>query len=539
MGRRITDWKIWIRLTAAIWLVLIVAWTGIIAWQSHKSLETAIEQAKRFSQNIHDMTMAGLTAMMNGGTPEERQDFLEQIRELSVIHELTVVRSEEVAKLYGSDPRATQMDAVEQEVMRSGEPYVAITEADGHPTLRVVNPTRASKNYLGKNCLLCHFVEENTVLGVVSMKISLESVAAAISTMRMQLAAVAFLVSLLLLGLIYWISRIVVSQPLDKLRHGLIDIARGEGDLTRQLTIESQDEIGQTAQVFNEMMANFASLVRQIAAAALQVSSKAHDLAENAEQVMQSSRVQDEKSVQAAGSMEELATSITAIAQSAGHVRQQSEESRERTQAGNQSLEALLAEMTKVKATFGEMAHTVQDFVQNTEAIGAMTQGVREIAEQTNLLALNAAIEAARAGEVGRGFAVVADEVRKLAEKSAQAVGTIDRVTATLSRQSGMVKDIIAQNIDNLSRSDEFVQEVAQILQSASDSVQTVSRGLLHITEVTDQQRLASGEVAGSIETIAAMSKENGNAIDHTVSAIQDLRGLSDEMRQIVRRFKV
>ncbi|MDR3159068.1 MAG: methyl-accepting chemotaxis protein [Zoogloeaceae bacterium] len=539
MGRRITDWKIWIRLTAAIWLVLIAAWTGIIAWQSHKSLETAIEQAKSFSQNIHDMTMAGLTAMMNGGTPEERKDFLEQIRELSIIHELTVVRSEEVAKLYGSDPRATQMDAVEEEVMRSGEPYVAVVEDGGRPALRVVNPTKAAKNYLGKNCLICHFVEENTVLGVISMKISLESVAAAISTMRVQLAAVAFMVSLLLLGLIYWISRIVVSQPLDTLRNGLIDIARGEGDLTRQLTIESQDEIGQTAQVFNEMMANFAALVRQIAAAALQVSSKAHDLAENAEQVMRSSRVQDEKSVQAAGAVEELAASITAIAQSAGHVRQQSEESREHTQAGNQSLEALLAEMSKVKATFGEMAHTVKDFVRNTEAIDAMTQGIREIAERTNLLALNAAIEAARAGEAGRGFAVVADEVRKLAEKSAHSVGAIDRVTATLSRQSVMVKDIIAQNIDNLSRSDEFTREVAGILQSASDSVQAVSEGLTHITEATDQQRLASGEVTGSIETIAAMSKENGAAIDKTVSAIQDLKGLSDEMRKIVRRFKV
>ncbi|MDR0735387.1 MAG: methyl-accepting chemotaxis protein [Zoogloeaceae bacterium] len=538
MKRRIRDWKIWIRLTTAIWLVLIVAWTGIIAWESRKNLETAIEQAKSFSQNIHDMTMAGLTAMMNGGTPEERKDFLEQIRELSIIHELTVVRSEEVAKLYGRDPRATQMDAVEQEVMRSGESYVSVIDEDGHPALRVVNPTKAESNYLGKNCLTCHFVKENTVLGVVSMRISLESVAAAITTLRIQLMAVAFMVSLLLLGLIYWISKVVVSQPMNKLRNGLIDIARGEGDLTRQLNIESQDEIGQTAQVFNEMMANFAALVRRIAAAALQVSGKAHALAESAGQVMQSSRVQDEKSIAAAGAVEELVASIAAIAQSAEQVRQQSEESRERTQAGNQSLEALLAEMSQVKATFSEMTRAIDEFVRSTEAIGVMTQEVREVAEQTNLLALNAAIEAARAGEMGRGFAVVADEVRKLAKKSAHSVGAINRVTADLSRQSAMVKDIIAQNIGNLSRSDAFAREVANILQGASDSVQAVREGLIHITAATDRQRLVSGEVAGSIETIAAMSKENGNAIDNTVSAIQDLKELSDEMRQIVRRFK-
>ncbi|MDR0673628.1 MAG: methyl-accepting chemotaxis protein [Zoogloeaceae bacterium] len=539
MGQRITDWKIWIRLTAAIWLVLIVAWTGIIAWESRKNLETAIDQAKRFSQNIHDMTMAGLTAMMSGGTPEARKDFLEQIRELSIIRELAVVRSEEVAKIYGNDPRARQMDAVEQEVMRSGEPYAAVIEEEGRSLLRVVNPTRAASDYLGKNCLTCHFVQESAVLGIVSMKISLESVDAAIAASRIQLAAVAFMVSLLLLAIIYGISRRVVSQPLDKLRDGLIDIARGEGDLTRQLKIESQDEIGQTARTFNEMMTNFAALVRQITAVASQVSSKAHDLAKSAGQVTQSSRAQDEKSVQAANAVEELVRSIAAIAQSAEQVRQQSEESREHAQAGNQGLEAWLVEMARVKATFDEMARTVNDFVQNVKSIGVMTQEVREIADQTNLLALNAAIEAARAGVVGRGFAVVADEVRKLAEKSAHSVSTIDRVTATLSHQSATVKAIITKNIDNLSRSDAFAREVADILQSASNSVQAVSEGLTRITEATDRQRRVSGEVAGAIETIAALSKENGNAIDDTVSAIRDLEGLSDGMRQAVGRFKV
>jgi methyl-accepting chemotaxis protein len=32
----------------------------------------------------------------------------------------------------------------------------------------VINPTKASKNYLGKDCMICHQVPENSVLGVVS-----------------------------------------------------------------------------------------------------------------------------------------------------------------------------------------------------------------------------------------------------------------------------------------------------------------------------------------------------------------------------------
>ena len=536
---RISDWKIWIRLTAAIWLVLVVAWAGIITWESEENLQTSIDQAKSFSQSIHEMTMAGLTGMMLTGTVAQREVFLDQIKQLSVIRDLTVVRSEAVAKLYGADPRLDQLDAIEKQVMQTGEPYVAVIHENNQLALRVVNPTLASKNYLGKDCILCHMVDEGTVLGIVSMKISLDSVENAVAAMRIQLAVVAFLVSLLLLIIIYWISARIVTRPMDKLKNGLIDIARGEGDLTQRLEIKSQDEIGQTALVFNEVMENFAHLVRQVNDSALQVSGKAHELSIGAHQVMDSSRVQDEKSAQVAATVEELVTSIASIAQSTEHVRQQSQESRARVLVGNQRLEVLLTNMGEVKATFDEMANLVNDFMRNTDAINAMTQEVKDIAEQTNLLALNAAIEAARAGEQGRGFAVVADEVRKLAEKSSRSAITIDGITAKLSTQSATVKAAITNSINQVNSSNASTQEVAEILQSTNDSVLVVSEGLSAITEATDQQRLAAHEVASNIETIAAMSKDNSNAINQTVSTVTDLNNLADGLQQTVGRFKV
>ncbi|GHT91671.1 methyl-accepting chemotaxis protein [Betaproteobacteria bacterium] len=536
---RISDWKIWIRLTAAIWLVLVIAWAAIITWESEENFQTSIDQAKSFSQSIHEMTMAGLTGMMITGTVDQREVFLDQIKQLSIIHDLTVVRSEAVAKLYGADPKADQLDAIEQQVMQSGEPYVAVINENKRLALRVVNPTKAFKNYLGKDCILCHMVPEGTVLGIVSMKISLESVESAVAAMRIQLAVVAFLVSLLLLGIIYWISARIVTRPMDKLKNGLIDIARGEGDLTQRLEIKNQDEIGQTALVFNEVMENFAHLVRQVNDSALQVSGKARELSDGANQVMASSRVQDEKSAQVAATVEELVASIASIAQSTEQVQQQSQESRARVLVGNERLEVLLTNMGQVKATFDEMANLVNDFMRNTDAISAMTQEVKDIAEQTNLLALNAAIEAARAGEQGRGFAVVADEVRKLAEKSSHSAITIDGITAKLSTQSATVKTAITNSISQVNSSNASTQEVAEILQSTNDSVLVVSEGLSAITEATDKQRQAANEVADNIETIAAMSKDNSNAIDQTVSTVTDLNNLADGLQQTVGRFKV
>ncbi|MCE1172893.1 MAG: methyl-accepting chemotaxis protein, partial [Azovibrio sp.] len=392
---RIADWKIWIRLTAAIWSVLVLAWGGLIAWESQENRSNAINQAKDFAQSIHEMTMAGLTGMMITGTVGQREVFLDQIKQLSVIKDLHVARGDAVSKIFGPDTKSNRaLDSIEQQVMNSGQSYVSVIEEDGHLALRVVNPTKADRNYLGKDCIACHQVPEGTVLGVVSMKVSLDSVESAVSAMRFKIAGAAFLVSLLLLGVIYWLTHHFVTQPMDELRKGLVDIARGEGDLTRRLKIKGKDEIGETALVFNEMMENFAKLVRQVTEAAQRVSAKAHDLSMSASRVASSSHQQDEKSNQAAAAVEQLVTSIVSIAQSAEHVQHQSQESLDRAQAGNRSLTELLEEMDVVESAVKQMAESVNEFVRNTEAINAMTQEVKDIAEQTNLLALNAAIEA-------------------------------------------------------------------------------------------------------------------------------------------------
>ena len=221
--------KIWVRLTAAIWFVLVIVWTGMIAWESQANRETAIRQAQDFAQSIHEMTMAGLTGMMITGTIGQREVFLDQIKQLSIIKDLHVARGEAVSKLYGPDTKgARELDAVEKQVMQDGKPYVAVEADEKGSFLRVVNPTRAAKNYLGKDCIMCHQVPEHTVLGVVSMKVSLDSVEQEVASFRLKIAGVAAAVSLLLLFVIYFFTRRFVTNPIEELKGGLQDIAHSE-----------------------------------------------------------------------------------------------------------------------------------------------------------------------------------------------------------------------------------------------------------------------------------------------------------------------
>ncbi|MGB4064699.1 MAG: methyl-accepting chemotaxis protein [Azonexus sp.] len=537
---RFADLKIWIRLTAAIWVVLAIIWAGAIVWTTQVNRETAILQAQDFSKSIHEMTMAGLTGMMLTGTVGQREVFLDQIEQLSVIKDLVVARSDAVVKLYGPDTKSKRpLDALEKEVMASGNPYMSVESANGNSFLHVINPTKASKNYLGKDCILCHQVPEGTVLGVVSMKVSLDSVEAQVSAFRIKIVGVALAALGALLVLIYLITNHFVSKPLEAMRKGLADIARGEGDLTRRLPIKGNDEVGQAAQVFNEMMENFNQLVRQVRDSASQVSARVAALSDSADRVTQSSHQQNEKSDQAASAVEQLVSSISSIAQSAEHVQHQSQESLARATEGSRNLNVLLGEMNVVERAVTEMADSVNNFVKNTEAITTMTREVKDIAEQTNLLALNAAIEAARAGEQGRGFAVVADEVRKLAEKSSRSATEIDAITAQLSAQSVAVRRSIEAGMAHLESSQAAVHSVSKVLEATNGSVTEVGHGLDAIASATDQQRRFSGDVESSIEAIAGMARENSGTVEQTAGAAHDLKRLAEGLATLVGRFKV
>jgi methyl-accepting chemotaxis protein len=537
---RFADLKIWVRLTVAIWLVLAIIWAGTIVWTTQVNRDTAIHQAQDFSRSIHEMTMAGLTGMMITGTVGQREVFLDQIEQLSVIKDLNVARSEAVTKLYGPDTKSKRgLDALEKEVMATGTPYMSVESANGSSFLHVINPTKASKNYLGKDCILCHQVPEGTVLGVVSMKVSLDSVEAQVSAFRLKIAGVALAALGALLVIIYLITNHFVSKPLEEMRQGLSDIARGEGDLTRRLPVKGKDEVGQAARVFNEMMENFNQLVRQVRDSASQVSARVTALSDSADRVTQSSQQQNEKSNQAAAAVEQLVSSISSIAQSAGHVQHQSQESLSRANEGSRNLSVLLSEMNIVERAVKEMAESVNNFVRNTESITLMTREVKDIAEQTNLLALNAAIEAARAGEQGRGFAVVADEVRKLAEKSSRSASEIDAITAKLSAQSVAVRRSIEEGLEHLESSQTAVESVSNILEATNGSVTEVGHGLDAIASATDQQRRFSGDVENSIEAIAGMARENSGTVEQTAGAAHDLKRLAEGLAALVGRFKV
>lgn len=52
-------YPIWLRLTGAIWLMMVAAFGSMIVWETRANRDMAIEQAKDFAGTVNEMTMAG------------------------------------------------------------------------------------------------------------------------------------------------------------------------------------------------------------------------------------------------------------------------------------------------------------------------------------------------------------------------------------------------------------------------------------------------------------------------------------------------
>lgn len=537
LGSR-TRTPIWLRLVSGIGLVVALTWAVSLYWTHAEQQDMSLRQAEKFAQSVHQMTMAALTAMMITGTVAQRGAYLDQVVNMQDVRALRVLRGEAVQRQFGPGSAGERApDADEARVLADGRPLYRRDFARGE--LVAVLPAIAQTEYLGKNCLSCHaLAKQGEVLGVVSMRISLQEADSQARAFTFKQIGLALLLLVPLVGFVYIFVRRVVTLPLQAMTRGLRTIASGEGDLRARLASGRHDEIGEASAVFNRVMDTFQQLIRRCGEVARELAAASHELSQHAAELTGSVRDQSARSLDAAASVERIADGSGVITGTADSARQHAQLNRSESQEGREHVASLARDIRAVEDSVGQIASAAGEFVTSTDAIAALSGEVGEIAEQTNMLALNAAIEAARAGEQGRGFAVVADEVRKLAEKSARAAHQIRAVAGGIGERSASMQGSIESCTAQLECSVRSLDGVADVLARAGEGVVRVCGNLDEIASASHQQFDASRAISTLMDEIAASARRNDEALGRTMDEVRKLEALAQSLQGEIGHFR-
>jgi len=251
------------RIVIAVVIVATLTGGGMLWWAAQAQRKATVAQAREFAQSVHQLTLAGLTAMMITGTQEHRAVFLDQIEQANSVRSLRVLRGPAVISQFGPGRAGEQpADDLERRVMAEGEPVYEVRGSGETEVLKAVIPAIASHDFLGKDCIGCHRVAPGTVLGATTVEVSLERAKTVVREFDQAMAAVAFLLLVPLASLTWLAVRRWLSIPLHGLTQRLDDIARGDANLVNRLDAHKGDEIADASAAFNRVLEKASEMLK-------------------------------------------------------------------------------------------------------------------------------------------------------------------------------------------------------------------------------------------------------------------------------------
>lgn len=329
-----------------------------------------------------------------------------------------------------------------------------------------------------------------------------------------------------------------VVNRLKMLNAAMDDLAAGEGDLTKRVQINSNDEIGDMASAVNRFVDKLQPIVRE-----------AGDVAQRTGVEIGAMTLRNAGADAAAGMQrDEVAESLRALSQMADEAQSESHAMQaalkqvvEIRQATDENTRTSAKVGGLIEALAGQVdtgAKVIERLAQQSEQIEVVLTVIHGIAEQTNLLALNAAIEAARAGETGRGFAVVADEVRALASKTQSSTGDIQAHIVALQQGAREAVEAIGQAGRQASEGLLVLRDSARLQQSVQASVEQVHAAIGLATQAAAHQAQGAQAVRGRVETIHAQAEKAAQAVVETTASGKVLDGLAAQLKASLGQFR-
>ena len=392
-----------------------------------------------------------------------------------------VVNLENIEKMSASDASLKAL-AEQHSYMRTGK------TGTGKYTYEGTNYLMAYTQIEGQNWSVVCRAPENEFTG------SIKTMLIVMLTVALIFSAIGIVIAIIIaIRLSYPI--VVMSDALDCISNGDLIIKHIPIE-QREKVNRRKDEIGKMSRSLANMLVKLTKMTSDILSAAKQIEDGSSQISSTSQSVSSGASQQAASTEEMSATMEQMAANIRQNADNAAKTQSIASKTASDSKAGGDAVNLAL---TAVK-DIAEKIHIVED-----------------IASQTNLLALNAAIEAARAGDAGRGFAVVASEVRKLAERSQTAAGEISELSTHTLQTAEKAGEMINGVVPSIDETSQLIEEIAVASREQDNGAQQVSKAIVQLDTVVQQNAAASEQMAAMAEELSA----NARSLVQTISFFQ------------------
>ncbi|RML88774.1 Methyl-accepting chemotaxis protein [Pseudomonas savastanoi] len=352
-------------------------------------------------------------------------------------------------------------------------------------------------------------------------------------------AIVATVIAVVLIILLLGMLLSVLMRPLNLMGRAMHDIAAGEGDLTKRLTIQSEDEFGYLGNGFNLFVERIHDSMREVASSTVQLNEVAQRVVNASNSSMLNSDQQSNRTNSVAAAINELGAATQEIAQNAARASGHSSDARTLASDGQDVVGQNIAAMSRLSKRISNASEQIETLNTKTANIGQILEVITGISQQTNLLALNAAIEAARAGEAGRGFAVVADEVRALAARTQASTGEIETMIGSVQASADQAVRAMGNSRTLASNTQSLAQATGQSLERIAQSIAEINDRNMLIATASEEQSHVAREVDRNLINIQDLSTQTAAGAHQTSASSQELSRLAISFNNLVGKFKV
>lgn len=320
------------------------------------------------------------------------------------------------------------------------------------------------------------------------------------------------------------INRLTLN-PLKNTIDILEEIAEGEGDLSKRVRTNKQDQIGELSRWFNKFVNNQMNIVSRIRKATFisknsveQLGLLTREVNDNTNNIFNDLNDMLSTIESYTGEINNLQTdfnkiknSIVGINDTMASATQEMASTNENAIDSKEISMETYRVMDEIVNDINGAINSMNQLKKYSQEITGVIDIIAGISNKTKLLALNASIEAARAGEHGRGFAVVADDIGVLASQTIES-------TRKISEQIKNIQNEVNENTSNISFIGDKIKLGSSSVNKTIDAFSSIQKD---IEEITNSFESISAQMSGDTTLIENILNSQDEAVTNFEKASQ------------------